>query len=124
MSDATPENQSIDGEIREDAYIYALDQLAKGTKLHNIRECLIEAGYTPDEAEQIIQHAMDDRKKHAHELKVRVTRGGFQLIVGGLGLGCSATIFATLVPVDGSLCSFSWEWILWGWSSLSRAALG
>ncbi len=86
MSDATPENQSNGGEIREDAYVYALEQLIKGTKPRDIRVSLIDAGYTPKQVEQIIQYATNYRKQHANDVPVGETKGGGQLIVGGLGV--------------------------------------
>src|SRR5438105_3263140 len=46
-----------DPEIKDEMYIYALERLVKGQPSRDVRESIIEAGYKPSQANQIVQTA-------------------------------------------------------------------
>ncbi len=54
MSDEATDPQFAKAESPDEGLAFAVDQLAKGVREHDIRECLIEAGYTASETEEII----------------------------------------------------------------------
>ena len=109
MSDPTPGNEKNAEEIDDTAYIYALEQLVKGTKVKDIRVNLIDAGYTPKQVERIIQYATNYRKQHENDVPVGKTEGGGQLIVSGLVVWILNFIFRYFlqtVRIEGAGPSF------------------
>ena len=60
--------------IADEAYVYAVDSLGKGIKPREVRKGLLEAGYSPRQADQIMQGAVQYRKDN--ELRDKITLGG------------------------------------------------
>jgi hypothetical protein len=58
---------NVPNEIREEDYVYALEQLMKGRKPGEIRKSLIDAGHPAKQADQIVQYAVKYRNDHQED---------------------------------------------------------
>jgi predicted RNA-binding Zn-ribbon protein involved in translation (DUF1610 family) len=92
----------MEPEIKDEAYVYAVESLAKGNKPREIRKSLLEAGYSARQADQIIQGAIRFKKDHETKEKMMPGRGGNSgnrnMMIGGVI--CLIGIFATLATLS------------------------
>jgi hypothetical protein len=67
---------SADSEINDEMYVYALERLVKGQPTGDVRKKIIEAGYKPSQADQIVQTAL--RFHHEREAQAKLEASAYK----------------------------------------------
>jgi hypothetical protein len=95
---AMPSTIAGEPEIKDDMYVYALERLEKGQKARDVRKQIIEAGYEPSQADQIVQTALRyQREREAQaqqEASAYKAAGPRNMAIGGII--CLASIVVTV----------------------------
>jgi hypothetical protein len=85
---AKPSAIAGDSEINDEMYVYALERLVKGQPSRDVRKSIIEAGYKPSQADQIVQTAVRyQREQEAQaQLAARAYKaaGPRNMVIGGI----------------------------------------
>ena len=75
-------------EVTDEAYLYALDCLLKGSKPAEVRRLLLDSGYTARQADKIVQTAMQYRNDHdaanAANVDSEGNSGTRNMVIGGI----------------------------------------
>ena len=91
-----------DSEINDEMYVYALERLVKGQKSRDVRKQIIEAGYKPSQADQILQTALRYQREREEEAELAAdaykAAGPRNMMLGGIiclvGIVVTAGTFA------------------------------
>lgn len=112
-----PATTPAEGEIPDDAYVYAVEWLSKGSKPGDVRKSLIAAGYTSQQADRIIQGATrlimgdDARERHA---PAGGHSGDANMIIGGIICLIGLAVTLGSCAMGGGNVIIAWGAIVFG----------
>jgi hypothetical protein len=115
----TPMSPPADQPIDDEAYCYALEWLAKGSRPSDVRRNLIDSGHSPTQADRIVQKALQFKRDHESMQAVNIDNGNSakrNMVIGGLI--CLAGIAITLGTMasasGGGQVIIAWGAIVFG----------
>ncbi len=85
---AMPFAVAADPEIKDEMYVYALERLVKGQPSRDVRKSIIEAGYKPSQADQIVQTALRYQREQEEQAQLAAraykAAGPRNMVIGGI----------------------------------------
>ncbi len=106
-----------ESKINDEAYLYALECLLKGTKPRDVRKSLLESGHSAKQADQILETAIKFQKTNENKEKMMDGSGGNtgqrNMVIGGIV--CLIGIVITLGTMSAAMQSGGGQYIIaWG----------
>jgi hypothetical protein len=107
-----------DPEVKDDVYVYVVEQLAKGCKAGDVRKSLIASGHPAPQADRIIQKAIQLQKDYEKTPDAEsLAQGNRMMMIGGIivlvGLSISILTFLIAQATGGSFAIATGA-IFWG----------
>jgi hypothetical protein len=118
---AKPSAVAGDSEINDEMYAYALERLVKGQPTGDVRESIIEAGYKPSQADQIVQTALRYQREQEAQAQLEANAykaaGPRNMAIGGIIclVGIAVTVGTmTMARESGGAFILAWGAIVCG----------
>jgi hypothetical protein len=87
-----------DSEINDEMYVYALERLVKGQPPYDVRKQIVEAGYKPSQADQIVNTALRYQREREAQAQLEASAykaaGPRNMAIGGII--CLVGVFVTV----------------------------
>ncbi len=122
---------SRDPAISDDAYLFALEQLLKGTKPREVRKSLVESGHTAQQANTIVQTALQFKKDDEARERAMPDSGGNSgmrnMAIGGIicvvGIVITIGTFSAATQAGGGTYTIAWGAIVFGFIQFMRGLM-